>query len=55
MRPNNRSSHRSITQPERTAQRSSRLRRQPRKDYRTFLKEKHITSSYQTPNSDESD
>ena len=43
------------TQPEITNQRSSRLRRQPRKDYRTFLKEKHISNTYQASDSDESD
>ena len=41
-RQNARSSNRSFTQPNVTSSRSSRLRRQPRKDYRTFLKEKDI-------------
>ena len=51
----NRPSNSSNTQPEITTQRSSRLRRQPRKDYRTFLKEKHISNTYQASDSDESD
>ena len=54
-RQNNRSSYSSSTQPEITTQRSSRLRRKPRKDYRTFIKEKQISNTYQAPDSDESD
>ena len=51
---NTRSSNRSFTQPNVTSSRSSRLRRQPRKDYRTFLKEKDISNYYQTIRSDDS-
>ena len=57
MAPNNelnaRSSNLSFTQPNVTSSRSSRLRRQPRKDYRTFLKEKDISNYYQTISSDD--
>ena len=56
--PNNDSntcwSNRSFTQPNVTSSRSSRLRKQPRKDYRTFIKEKDISNYYQTIHSDDS-
>ena len=49
------SSNRSFTQPNLTSNRSSRLRKQPRKDYRTFIKEKDIANHFQTNYSDDSD
>ena len=52
---NTRSSNRSFTQPNLTSKRSSRLRKQPRKDYRTFIKEKDISNHFQTNYSDDSD
>ena len=52
---NTRSPNRSFTQPNLTSQRSSRLRKQPRKDYRTFIKEKDIVNHFQANYSDDSE
>ena len=48
------SPNRPFTQPKISSSRSSRLRKQPRKDYRTFLKEKDISKSNPTQHLDDS-
>ena len=47
------SPNRPSTQPKVSSSRSSRLRKQPRKDYRTFLEEKDISKSNPTQQSDD--